>query len=66
MRHTQRGSTEPKTKARAARYAAWLRTARTDELDNAYKAASKSFNAYQRRAIVDELRRRELNSEEVG
>ena len=58
-------STHPKNKARAARYEAWLRTMTKDDLERDYHAATKSRNAYQKRAIVDELRRRELESEGV-
>ena len=59
-------STKPKSKARAARYEAWLRTASKKELDDSYARARKIGSAYQKRAIVDEMRRRERQSEGVA
>ena len=59
-------STKPKSKARAARYTAWLRTASKEELDASYKSAGRIGSAFQKRAIVDEMRRRERQSEGVA
>ena len=59
-------STNPKNKGRAARYEAWLRTVTKGDLERNYHAATVSHNAYQKRAIVDEMRRRERQSEGVA
>ena len=59
-------STNPKNKGRAARYEAWLRMATGLQLIDSYARASRIGSAYQKRAIVDEMRRRERESEGVA
>ena len=59
-------STKPKSKARAARYEAWLRMATGLQLIDSYARASRIGSAYQKRATVDEMRRRERESEGVA
>ena len=53
----------PKNKSRCKRFEAWLSNAPQSELDTAYARALKSRNAYQKLAIITELRKRELTSE---
>jgi hypothetical protein len=58
-RHRKTSDT-PKHKGRAQRFELWLRLADAAALDKTYVAAVKTYNAYQKAAIVAELRRREL------
>ena len=53
-------STKPVNVNRAKRFELWLQRATDLELDRVYASAIKTCNYYQKGAVVDELRRREL------
>ena len=60
MGRHRKAPSEPKTKRHADRFKTWLRCASRLDLDTTYVRALKTYNAYQKEAIVAELRRREL------
>jgi hypothetical protein len=60
MAYPRKHSDRPVHKGRAKRFETWLRHADAATLDKTYAQAVKTYNAYQKDAIVAELRRREL------
>ena len=59
----QKHPTAPKNKSRQTRFEAWVKSASNRDLDATYARALKSYNAYQKRVVLAELRRRELAKE---